>query len=199
MRSVWTRLVDATIEKETRHTLSLVEPHLDGCSSFLDVGCGEGRVADELSRRRASLDVWTVDIGDFRSVRTPNFRLYDGTKLPFSDGRFDLLLLAFVLHHVPDVMKPLLLLEARRVARRIVVVEDTPVTGIDRFFSQRHGESYRRKIGSDEPFGFLTFREWSRLFDKLDLRSIEARPLSRLCRSALQPFARSLFVLEPRA
>src|SRR5205814_7996370 len=51
-----------TVEKETQHTVSLIEPHLGGCQSVLDVGCGAGYVARELERRFAS-EVWTVDIG----------------------------------------------------------------------------------------------------------------------------------------
>src|SRR5205814_831454 len=76
-----------TVEKETQHTVSLIEPHLGGCQSVLDVGCGAGYVARELERRFAS-EVWTVDIGDFRQAPTPRFSLFDGIRLPFEDGRF---------------------------------------------------------------------------------------------------------------
>ena len=107
---------------------------------------------------------------------------------------------SFVLHHVPDVFKPLLLSEARRVARRrIVIHEDTPINWIDRLVSWRHGRRFRRKIGSQESFGFLDTPAWVRLFRLLDLRPVHQRPLSRWCRSIWQPFARSLFVLDVAA
>ena len=185
-----------TAEKETAHTLSLLEPHLDGVGSVLDVGCGSGYVAWQLGQRFAG-EVHAVDIGDFRRVPVANFAPFDGRRLPYPDGRFDLVLFSFVLHHVPDVFKPLLLAEARRVARRkLVVLEDTPRGPLDRLASWCHGHRFRRSIQSDERFGFLTDSEWTRLFGELDLRPTHVQRLSRWCRSPLQPFARSLFVME---
>jgi SAM-dependent methyltransferase len=184
------------VEKETRHTLSLLEPQLRGCRSFLDVGCGAGYVARDLAASFEG-EIGTVDFTDCRSAETPGFSVFDGIHLPFADDRFDLVALSFVLHHVPDVLKPLLLAEARRVARqRIFVLEDTPVTLLDRLVSWRHGRRFRRKIGSREHFGFLTTEEWVRLFGLLDLRPVEVRPLSRWCRDYAQPFARTAFVID---
>jgi SAM-dependent methyltransferase len=188
-----------TLAMETEHTLSLLEPHLAGCRSLLDVGCGAGYVTAELSRRFAG-EVWAVDIADFRAARGPRFAVFDGIRLPFPDRHFDLVVFSFVLHHVPDVLKPLLLAEARRVARRrIFVLEDTPITWLDRLASWRHGRRFRRKIGSQETFGFLDAHGWLRLFHLLGLRPVHQRRLSRWCRSIWQPFARSVFVLERAA
>jgi SAM-dependent methyltransferase len=190
------RFHSRTVEKETLHTLSLVEPHLGDARSLLDVGCGSGYVAWRLAERFPG-EVYAVDIGDFRRVPTPEFSLFDGLRLPFPDGQVDVLLFSFVLHHVPDVYKPLLLSEARRVARRrLIVLEDTPRNGFDRLASWCHGARFRRKIGSREGFGFLTQAEWTRLFDRMGLGSCRTEPLSRWCRSVWQPFARSLFILD---
>lgn len=89
--------------------------------SLLDVGCGSGYVGWQLERTFAG-EVSTVDIGDFRRVPTSRFSVFDGLTLPFPDGHFDVVLFSFVLHHIPDVHKPLLLAEARRVARRRLIV-----------------------------------------------------------------------------
>jgi SAM-dependent methyltransferase len=185
-----------TIEQETQHTVSLILPHVAGLSSLLDVGCGSGWVALRLAQQ-TSLAVSTVDIGDFRSVDTPDFHVFDGVRLPFPDKSIDAALFSFVLHHVPDEIKPLLISEARRVCRkRILVIEDTPSTWFDRWASQRHGECFRRKIRSRERFGFLDRDQWIRLFSLLGLRATKADRLSRWCRSAWQPFARTAFILE---
>jgi len=184
-----------TVRKETAHTVSLVLPHLTPGTSVLDIGCGEGWVADELVRRGVG-EIAVVDVVDVRRARTLPFSLYDGVHLPFDDGRFDVAMLNFVLHHVPDERKVALLREALRVARRTVfILEDTPVTPLDRFVSRRHGEAYRRKIASDAPFGFLTRSEWIWLFRGMGVQA-ESRALGRFCRSVLQPFARAAFVLE---
>jgi ubiquinone/menaquinone biosynthesis C-methylase UbiE len=183
-------------ERETAHTLSLLEPHLDGCASVLDIGCGSAYVAWQLAAV-AGREVHAVDVADFRRVPLPNFALFDGLHLPYPDGRFDLVVFSFVLHHVPDVYKPLLLAEARRVARRrVVVLEDTPETWLDRCFSWGHGEWFRRKVGNRVPFGFLSAAQWKRLFTVLRMEPTHIQPLSRWCRSALQPFARTVFVLD---
>jgi ubiquinone/menaquinone biosynthesis C-methylase UbiE len=184
-----------TVRKETLHTVSLVAPYLEPGAAVLDVGCGEGYVLDELAARGAG-EVFGVDIVDLRRNRGIPFRLYDGTALPFVDRCFDLVMLNFVLHHVPDQRKRALLREALRVSRGTVfVVEDTPATSLDRLFSHRHGEAYRKRIRSRAPFGFLTTGEWRWLFRGMGLEP-EIRRLSRFCRSILQPFARTTFLLR---
>ena len=184
-----------TVRKETFHTVSLVLPHLRTGTSVLDIGCGAGWVADELTRRGVG-EIAAVDVVDVRRVRTLPFWLYDGVHLPFPDARFDVAMLNFVLHHVPDERKVLLLREALRVARRrVFILEDTPTTPIDRFVSRRHGEAYRRRIASTAPFGFLSRGEWAWLFRGMGIQA-ESRALGRFCRSVLQPFARAAFVLH---
>jgi ubiquinone/menaquinone biosynthesis C-methylase UbiE len=184
-----------TVRKETLHTVSLVAPHVAPGASVLDVGCGEGYVLEELAARGAG-EVFGVDVVDIRGVKTRPFRLYDGVELPFIDRRFDVVVLSFVLHHVPDERKRALLREALRVCRgTVVIVEDTPVSLFDRFMNRRHGESYRRQIKSTASFGFLTTGEWRWLFRGMGLEP-ETRPLSRFCRSILQPFARTAFLLR---
>lgn len=49
--------------------------------------------------------------------------MYDGRRLPFEARKFDVALLAFVLHHSAD--PPGTLGEARRVSGRVVILEDT--------------------------------------------------------------------------
>jgi SAM-dependent methyltransferase len=175
--------------------VSLVAPHLAPGAAVLDIGCGEGWVAEEVSRRGVA-EVVTVDVVDVRRSRALPFSLYDGVHLPFPDARFDVVMLNFVLHHVPNERKVALLSEALRVTRRkVFILEDTPTTALDRFVSQRHGEAYRRKIASDAPFGFLTPNEWLWLFRGMGLEA-EATSLSRFCRSVAQPFARAAFVVR---
>ena len=184
-----------TVRRETLHTVSLVAPHVTPGASVLDVGCGEGYVMEELAARGAG-EVFGVDVVDLRRDKRRPFRLFGGIDLPFIDRRFDVVVLSFVLHHVPDERKRALLREALRVCRgTVVIVEDTPVTLLDRLLSHRHGETYRRRIASAAPFGFLTAGEWRWLFRGMGLEP-ESRPLSRFCRSLLQPLARTAFLLR---
>jgi ubiquinone/menaquinone biosynthesis C-methylase UbiE len=184
-----------TVRKETLHTVSLVAPHVPPGASVLDVGCGEGYVLEELGARGAG-ELFGVDVVDIRREKARPFQLFDGVGLPFSNGRFEVVLLSFVLHHVPDDRKCALLREALRVCRgTVVIVEDTPVTLFDRIMNRLHGETYRRRIRSTAAYGFLTEGEWRWLFRGMGVEP-ESRPLSRFCRSILQPFARTAFLLR---
>lgn len=181
--------------QETRHTLSLVAPFLEGGTDLLDVGTGSAYVP-WLAERLLGVKAWGVDIADFRRVPLANFAPFDGVHLPFPDGRFDVVLLAFVLHHVPNPRKAALLAEAARVSRRLVlVVEDTPRNCLDRWISRRHGEAFRQRIGSRAPFGFFSKSQWEAVFETLGLRLLNSRRLSRFCRAWDAPFARSFFAL----
>jgi SAM-dependent methyltransferase len=181
--------------RDTQHTVGLVSPHVARGAAVLDVGCGEGYVAAELARREA--DVTTIDIVDIRRVECGPFQRFDGDYLPFRDHQFDLVMLNFVLHHVPDDRKIGLLREAARVSRdKVFILEDTPRNLLDRLLNRRHGERFRARIGSCAPFGFLTRREWEWLFRGLGLPLRESRTVGRFSRAPWQPFARSAFLLQ---
>jgi ubiquinone/menaquinone biosynthesis C-methylase UbiE len=185
------------VQRDVRHTLSLVTPNLRPGDSVLDVGCGSSYVTSAIAETHA--DTWGVDIVDCRLAALPNFKLYDGLTIDFPDNRFDVVMLAFVLHHVPNELKPKLVAEARRVCKRsLLVLEDTPRTAVDRFFSRRHGEKFRRSIGSTADFGFYTQSEWETFFAAEQFDVVESRRLSRFCRDPFQPYARSFFVTQPR-
>ena len=77
-----------TVRKETFHTVSLVMPHVGPGLSVLDVGCGQGWVAEELVRRGVG-DIALVDVVDVRRSPARPFTLYDGVHLPFPDARVD--------------------------------------------------------------------------------------------------------------
>jgi SAM-dependent methyltransferase len=183
------------VRRDTAHTLSLVAPHVRPGDAILDVGCGAGHVTAALAARHA--DTWGIDIVDLRAAAVSRFARYDGRTIGFPDRRFDVVVLAFVLHHVPDEVKPVLLAEARRVCRRtVIVVEDTPRNAVDRFFNRRHGERFRRSIGSTAAYGFYDRARWEGVFAGLGFHVAVSAPLSRLCRDWLQPYARSVFVLD---
>lgn len=183
-----------TVRRETLHTISLLAGHLRPNMRVLDVGCGAGYVSGELARW-PGLDVQAVDIVDCREVKSFPFELFDGIRLPFPAGSFDLVLLSFVLHHVPDERKIPLLHEVMRVSRDIVVlVEDTPQNALDQLVGRQHAECFRRRIHSKAGYGFLTRGEWVWLLRGLGLRILEARALGRFCRSLAQPFSRTLLV-----
>jgi SAM-dependent methyltransferase len=185
------------VRRESRQAAALVARHVGVRTRVLDVGCGEGYVAAELGGRGAAVAL--VDIVDVRRIHGQPFHVFDGLNLPFPDASFEIVMLNFVLHHVPDDRKAHLLKEAARVSRdKVFILEDTPRNALDRLMNRRHGRRYRDKIGSRAPFGFLTRSEWEWLFRGLGFLLRESRILGRFCRAPWQPFARSAFVLQVR-
>lgn len=183
----------------TEHTLSFVRPLLQPGDKVLDVGCGAGYVLAELA---AAHEVTGIDIVDSRDPALPQFPFarYDGLTLPFPDQSFDVVLLVFVLHHVPNPLKPKLFAEVRRVARRhIVVLEDTPRTPIDWLAAWLHGRKHRREIGSDADFGFFTQRRWEAFFAAEQTKVTRSHRVPRLSRIWWRPWARCAFWLEKQA
>ena len=183
------------VQRDVNQSLSLLLPHIASTDAVLDIGCGEAYVTAGIARR--ARDTWGADIVDLRRAPVPHFVKYDGVTLDLPDQRFDVVVLSFVLHHVPNELKPKLVGEARRVCRRtLLVIEDTPRNAFDRWTSNRHGESYRKKIGSTASFGFYSQPEWEQFFAREHFDICESRTLSRLCRDPFQPYARSFFVLR---
>jgi SAM-dependent methyltransferase len=90
-------------------------------SSLLDVGAGDGEVAEAVGTSCGTGRVEGVDV-----LRQPHARIpvttYDGARLPFPDAAFEVVLLSDVIHHADD--PALLLSEAARVAERAVVIKD---------------------------------------------------------------------------
>jgi ubiquinone/menaquinone biosynthesis C-methylase UbiE len=176
------------------HTLSCIRPVLEPGWSVLDVGCGSGHVLAELA---AEHEVMGLDIVDCRETELPQFQLYDGIHLPVGDSSHDVVLLTFVLHHVPNETKPAIVAEACRVARRhVVVLEDTPRTFLDRYVCNAHGRAFRKKIGSTAAFGFYGQRQWEVFFEAQGMRVGRSVALPRFGRDWKRPWARSWFVLD---
>jgi ubiquinone/menaquinone biosynthesis C-methylase UbiE len=90
----------------------------------LEVGCGEGVIADKLQRRFGevvALDLPDAGLrADWRRYPGPRFLHADALGLPFGDHRFDVVVAAEVLEHLPDPDRGLR--EMARVGRRHLVL-----------------------------------------------------------------------------
>jgi SAM-dependent methyltransferase len=78
------------------------------------------------------------------AARTANpkvdYRVADGTQLPFEDGSFDLAFAVCVLHHVPPPDRPVFVAELARVTRPgglAVVLEHNPLNPLTRLAVSR--------------------------------------------------------------
>ena len=136
--------------------------------TVLDVGCGDGTIDTLLLRRRPGLAITGVDVLVRPETRIP-VRQFDGQRLPFEDGAFDVVMFVDVLHHTLD---PLVLLrEARRVARSAVVLKDHTREGLLAQTTLRFmdwvGNAHHNVV---LPYNYWRLAEWTEAFDKLGLR-----------------------------
>jgi ubiquinone/menaquinone biosynthesis C-methylase UbiE len=90
----------------------------------LEVGCGEGVIADRLHRRFGevvALDLPDAGLrADWRRYPGPRFLHASAHELPFADDQFDVVVAAEVLEHLSDPERGLR--EMARVARRHLVL-----------------------------------------------------------------------------
>ena len=101
----------------------LIKPYLPRLKkplAVLDLGAGEGYVGKWIQLKLGA-DVTLCDVLDYNETDL-ELVPYDGKKLPWPDGAFDVVVLYFVVHHATDQEQ--LLMEALRVAAgRVIVVE----------------------------------------------------------------------------
>ena len=96
----------------------------DPLQGALEVGCGEGVIADRMHRRWG--EVVALDLPDaglraeWRRYPEPHFLHANAHALPFADDRFDVVVAAEVLEHLPDPTRGLQ--EMARVGRRHLVL-----------------------------------------------------------------------------
>ncbi len=89
-------------------------------SNVLDIGSGSGNVAKEISLKTGA-NLTLLDVIDWNITDLP-FALFNGTRIPFSDKKFDIALLFDVVHHSEN--EEILIKEAMRVAKKVIVLEE---------------------------------------------------------------------------
>lgn len=94
---------------------------------ILEVGAGDGSILHFLDKANFGSEIYALEIADTGVERIRNRNLknlkavdsFDGYKIPYPDGHFDLVILAHVLEHVEH--ERILLRELKRVARYVVI------------------------------------------------------------------------------
>ena len=135
------REVDFYAERKAQTLLRVVgriagEP---ASQTFLDVGCGVGVTDGFLADRVGDLhgvDVAGEAVGQAAAANPGvSYVPYDGRRLPYEDGRFDVAFAICVLHHVDPVDRLDFHLELGRVVRPgglVVVFEHNPLNPLTR-------------------------------------------------------------------
>jgi ubiquinone/menaquinone biosynthesis C-methylase UbiE len=124
VHEVYMATADVHLQRETdlnEKCIAAIKAHIVG-TTVLDVGCGRGYLADQLSR--AGLDVTACDfrIPDAVRARFPRilFEQARAESLPFALGNFDTVICTHTLEHVQNLTAAIA--ELRRVTRRRLIV-----------------------------------------------------------------------------
>jgi len=153
--------------------------------TVLDVGCGDGTIARLIQQRRPGLTILGTDVLARPHTHIP-VALFDGQRLPFLDGAFDVVMFVDVLHHTDD--PTILLREAKRVSRGSVVLKDhtsdQPLADARLRFMDWVGNAHH---GVRLPYNYWSTAQWRRAFESTGLS-----PQTVQTRIGLYPFPTSL-------
>jgi len=159
--------------KRDERMAGLVLPHLSSGEKVLDIGCGLGRVTKIIKDK--GYKVTALDVRDLSIVDDICPVIYDGKKLPFADNSFDVSLIVTVLHHTPD--PEAILKEAKRVSKKIIIVED-----VYKNVFQKHFTFFNDSLLNFEFFGHPHSNKddlgWKETFEELKLTLLDDRLLS---------------------
>jgi SAM-dependent methyltransferase len=151
------------------HVVEMIPPR----ATLLDVGCGDGLLAERIGTLRSDVTVHGVDVLVRPGARIP-VQAYDGLSIPHADDSFDCVLFGDVLHHCDDPIA--VLREARRVARYSMLVKDHTLHGpfswrllrfMDDVGNKRHGVSMK--------YDYWPETRWHEVFRNLSLEIAEWR------------------------
>ena len=136
-------------------------------AQVLDVGCGDGLLAFEISKMRPDVQLTGIDVL-VRSKTLIPVTHFDGTAIPHGNCSFDVVTFVDVLHHTVD--PTILLREAARVTRNTVIVKDHtrngPFAGSRLRFMDWVGNA---RHGVVLPFNYWSRQEWRAELQRLGL------------------------------
>jgi SAM-dependent methyltransferase len=136
-------------------------------ASVLDVGSGDGRLARLVAERRPDISIRGLDVR-LRTNAVIPVEKFNGRSIPYGEGSFDVVMFVDVLHHTVEPM--VLLSEAARVARRLIVIKDHLLQGTLAYSTLR----FMDWVGNAHhhvalPYNYWTPEKWRGAFDRLGL------------------------------
>jgi SAM-dependent methyltransferase len=142
---------------------SEVRPLMPATSNrVLDFGSGDGWYAKRVIDEGFAKELVAVDVKRREHTYVEPL-LYEGERLPFPDGHFDLVYAIDVLHHCPD--PETMLKEMLRVASRHFVIKDhTYRNTIGKFALAVMDEIGNRRFGIPSPQNYQREWKWDGVF-----------------------------------
>ncbi len=171
---------------DARRKADWMAPYLSAGDRLVEIGSGPGSVVDVLMGRGWSVTPVDIAAGNHPGSLQPV--VYDGQHLPFGDASFDVALVLTVLHHAQNPEQ--VLLEARRVARRVIVIEDI-FTGPWHRRMTKVADSITNFEVFGHPHNNRDDAGWRRCFKALDMHLVHSSQ-----KPYIGAFLQALYVLE---
>lgn len=149
---------------------SRLKPYLKKGDKILDIGAGSCQIAEILTKR--GFKTTLLDVKNLSSVSSINPIIYDGQYIPFKNNSFDVALLITVLHHTSNTEQ--VLSEAKRVSKRIIVIEDIYKTTFQKYLTFIM-DSLANLEFINHPHSNKSDKEWKRLFKELGLKLVDTK------------------------
>jgi len=131
----------------------------------LDFGAGNGEFAQSVSKLDGVRQLTAIDVVQREKTFFP-VESYDGNKLPYEDGKFDLVYSIDVIHHSPhpiDSLKEL----ARCTNKYLLLKDHVTKTKLDRLIIGALDELGNRRFGIPSPYNYQRGWSWIEEIKKL--------------------------------
>jgi SAM-dependent methyltransferase len=156
--------------KDAYSKIERIEKFLNKEDKILDIGGGPGTVSYLLKTK--GYDSKVIDVQNVSIFKDIQPLIYDGTKIPFDDNIFDIALILTVLHHTKS--PEIILNEARRVAKKIIIIEDIYNSLLQKYFTFLI-DSLANFQFFNHPHSNKNHDGWIRIFKNLNIEVIEYR------------------------
>ena len=151
-------------------------PFIKEGDQVLDFGCSIMFTTKYVLSRKKIL-LTGIDVVNYKNLSDKKIKFvkYDGSKLPFKDNQFDVVITLFVLHHTDD--PEFYLKELIRVSKKtILICEDSYINKFERAITKLICWS-ANYISGDKNLNrnFKSIKEWKQLFTKCNVKLIERK------------------------
>lgn len=138
---------------------------------ILDVGCGDGTIAELLLGDRPDIEITGIDTY-LRPISHIPVSKFDGVNIPFEDNSFDCAIVVDVLHHIDDCLP--LLRECARVCRRVIIKDHLANNVLDYQILKAMDWAGNRPHGIVLAYNYLSTNGWNELYSKAGLKREES-------------------------
>jgi len=155
---------------DARFKLKRIAEYISPEDKVLDIGTGPGSVF--LLMKRDGYNLTPIDVENQTLTQEIDPQIYDGKNLPYKNSAYDSALLLTVLHHTDNPRE--VLSEAKRVANKLVVIEDIYTNPIQKYLTY-FVDSIVNLEFSGHPHSNKSDNEWKDVFLELGLKLKEAK------------------------